>query len=81
MPAKKITAGICVIFRGLFFEHNAACQVVAITKTEDLAKRPFMDGHGLGYPDDWLLPRLAAGWESQAFCKCCSRVFSPFPGI
>jgi hypothetical protein len=21
--AKKITAGICVIFRGLFFEHNA----------------------------------------------------------
>jgi hypothetical protein len=22
-PAKKITAGICVIFLGLFFEHNA----------------------------------------------------------
>jgi hypothetical protein len=28
-----------------FFEHNAACPVVAIAKTEDWAKRPFMDGH------------------------------------
>ena len=51
--AKKITTGapqemplgcICLIFRGLFFEHNAACPVVAIAKTENWAKRPFMDG-------------------------------------
>jgi len=38
-------AGIWLIFRGLFFEHNAACPVVAIAKTEDWAKRLFMDGH------------------------------------
>ena len=31
----------------VFFEHNAACPVVAIAKTEDWAKRPFMDGHYL----------------------------------
>ena len=33
------STGICVIFRGLFFEHNTACPVVAIAKTEDWAKR------------------------------------------
>ena len=30
-----------------FFEHKAACPVVAIAKTEDWVKRPFMDGHKL----------------------------------
>jgi len=41
--AKKITTGICLIFRGLFFEHNAeTCPPPA-----DWAKRPFMDGHEL----------------------------------
>ena len=34
-----------LIFRGLFFEHNAACPVVANAKTEAWTKGPFMDGH------------------------------------
>ena len=38
---EKITTGICVIFRGLIFEHNAeTCPPQA-----GWAKRPFMDRH------------------------------------
>ena len=41
--AKKITTGICLKFRGLFFEHNAeTCPPLV-----DWTKRPFMDGHYL----------------------------------
>jgi hypothetical protein len=49
---EKITAGICVIFRGLFFEHNPREIGSAFHRASaetcppaDWAKRPFMDGH------------------------------------
>jgi len=40
-PAKKIIAGIFLIFRELFFKYSAeTCPPLA-----DWAKRPFKDGH------------------------------------
>ena len=53
--AKKITTGIYLIFRGLFFEHNPREIGSAFHRAgaetcpppADWAKRPFMDGHEL----------------------------------
>jgi len=50
---KKITRGICIIFRGVFFENNpreigsAFHRAGAETcpPSVDWTKRPFMDGH------------------------------------
>jgi len=55
--AKKMTTGICIIFRGLFFEyhpreigsafHRAGAETCP--PPTDWAKRPFMDGHELKF--------------------------------
>jgi hypothetical protein len=33
------------VFRGLKFEHDAACPAIALATAEDWAKWPFMDRH------------------------------------
>jgi hypothetical protein len=43
---RKITTGICLIFRGLFSEHNPREIGPHYTgQLKRLAKKPFMDGH------------------------------------
>ena len=80
---KKITAGICLIFRGLIFKHNPReigsafhrASAETYPPPADWAKRPFTDGHYIGYPAGSTQNGISAGLPVEIQVYLFSRSF------